>query len=433
VSEQGGIPVGCGIDYGSSNSAVALAYDDRVEVVGDAAGEALAPSTLYLHRDGRRVAGTRASELFFRSGHERTICARCSLAPYGVSDCRQFRRAGSCNDSRLLWSVKRDLANLGFAGTNSWATDFPVVELVAVTLAHLRRRAERASGEEVTRVVLGHPVVFAGAAGDPASAANATARARLCEAAVLGGFEEVELCPEPVAAGLAGDDASGTVLLADFGAGTYDVAVLDRRGTSLRVDALDGVDVGGSRFDEVLFETVVAPELGLHELPSWLFNDLKSLSGVMLLMADPDLRSLLERLGGPASRAVAAILFSGHAYQFYRAIEAAKIELSRHERAELVAEVPGLSLRTTVSRTHFETAVGPELDTVGAVTVRALEAAGRRPADVDVVAVTGGSSQIPVFQRLLRSLCPGAELRREAAFTSVVRGLGTRARALWKR
>jgi hypothetical chaperone protein len=423
--------VGCGIDYGSSNSAVALAFPDRVEVVGDAAGDSLAPSTLYLHRDGRRVAGTRASELFFRSGHERTICARCSLAQYGVSDCRQFRRAGSCNDSRLLWSVKRDLANLGFAGTNSWAADFPVVELVAVTLALLRRRAERASGEEVTRVVLGHPVVFAGAAGDPASAANVTARRRLCEAAVLAGFEEVELCPEPEAAGLAGDEASGSVLLADFGAGTYDVAVLDRRGTALTVEALDGVDVGGSRFDEVLFETAVAPELGLHELPSWLFNDLKSLSGVMLLMADPDLPSLLDRLGGPASRAAAAILFGGHAYRFYRAIEAAKIALSSQETAELVAEVPGLSLRTAVRRTHFETAVGPELETIAAVTRRALDAAGRSPRDVDVVAVTGGSSQIPVFQRLLRSICPSAELRREAAFTSVVRGLGTRAMRLW--
>jgi hypothetical chaperone protein len=431
VSDRDGLPVGCGIDYGSSNSAVALAFPDRVEVVGEAAGDALAPSTLYLHRDGRRVAGTRAPELFFRSGHERTICARCSLAEYGVSDCRQFRRAGSCNDSRLLWSVKRDLANLGFAGTNSWATDFPVVELVAVTLGLLRRRAERACGEEVTRVVLGHPVVFAGAAGDPASRANVTARARLREAAALAGFVEVELCPEPEAAGLAGDQTSGSVLLADFGAGTYDVAVLDRSPTALTVEALDGVDVGGSRFDEVLFETVVAPELGLLELPSWLFNDLRSLSGVMLLMADPDLRSLLERIGGPASRAAAAILYSGHAYRFYRAIEAAKIALSSREKVELTAEVPGLSLRATVSRTHFETAVGPELDTVGEVTLRALAAAGRRAHDVDVVAVTGGSSQIPVFQRLMRSLCPGAELRREAAFTSVVRGLGTRARALW--
>lgn len=431
MSEQNGIPVGCGIDYGSSNSAIALAFPDRIEVVGEDGAAALVPSALYLHRDGRRVAGARASELFFRSGHERTVCGRCTLARYGVSDCRQFRRAGSCNDSRLLWSVKRDLANLGFAGTDSWATEFPVTELVAVTLELLRRRAERATGEELTRVVLGHPVVFAGAAGDPSSKANLTARERLREAAGLAGFEEVELCPEPEAAGLAGEAAPGSVLLADFGAGTYDVAVLSRRDGELMVDALDGVDIGGSRFDEVLFETVVGPELGLLELPSWLFNDLKSLSGVMLLMADPDLSGLLERLGRAASRSVAAILYSGHAYGFFKAIEAAKIELSTSETAELVAEVPGLSLRTTLTRTHFETAVAPELETLEAVTRRALEAARLRPEDIDVVAVTGGSSQIPVFQRLLRALCPRAELRQEAAFTSVVRGLGTRALALW--
>jgi len=261
VSRHSGLPVGCGIDYGSSNSAVALAYHDGVEVVGKTPMDALAPSVLYLDRDGRRVAGSRASELFFRTGHQRTICARCGLAQYGVSDCRQFRRAGSCNDSRLLWSVKRDLSNLGFAGTNSWATDFQVTELVAVTLALLRRRAERVSGEEVTRAVIGHPVVFAGAAGDPGSRANATARERLLEAAAVAGFTEVELCPEPEAAGLAGDPVPGTVLLADFGAGTYDVAVLSRRSGSLTVEALEGVDIGGSRFDEVVFETVVAPEL----------------------------------------------------------------------------------------------------------------------------------------------------------------------------
>jgi hypothetical chaperone protein len=111
--------------------------------------------------------------------------------------------------------------------------------------------------------------------------------------------------------------------------------------------------------------------------------------------------------------------------------ETAKIALSSSETAELVAEVPGLALRTTVTRAHFESAVGPELEALEAVTVRALAAAGRRPQDIDVVAVTGGSSQIPAFQRMLRALCPQAELRHEAAFTSVVRGLGLRARALW--
>jgi hypothetical chaperone protein len=431
VMQEMGQVVGCGIDYGSSNSAVALAYTDRVEVVVDAADEALAPSALYLHRDGSKIAGHDASQLFFRTGHHRTICARCSLARYGVSECRQFRRAGSCNDSRLLWGVKRDLANLGFAGTNSWATDFPVTELVVITLALLKRRAERVAGADVRRVVIGHPVVFAGAAGDPSSRANTTARARLAEAAQVAGFVDVALCPEPEAAALADDARQGSVMLCDFGAGTYDVAVLRRREGELSVEALDGIDIGGSRFDEVLFETVVGPQLGLPELPSWLFNEMKSLSGVMLLMADPDLRSLLERLGGPASRVVAAILYGGYAYGFYKAMEATKIELSTRDAATLTSEVPGVELCTTVSRAHFETSIGPELDELAAVTRRALAAAGLRPSDVDVVAVTGGSSQVPAFQRMLGGLCPRAELRREAVFTSVVRGLGARARSLW--
>jgi hypothetical chaperone protein len=429
---RGADVIGCGIDYGSSNSAVALATRGSVEVIGEAKGDALVPSVVYLHRDGRRVAGTAAPELFFSTGHERTFCASCSLARYGVSDCRQFRRAGSCNDARLLWSVKRDLANLGFAGTNSWATDFPVTELVVITLAKLKRQAEGAAGEPLTRVVIGHPVVFAGGGPDPASRANVTGRRRLVEAARLAGFEEIELCPEPEAAALAGDAAEGTVLLADFGAGTYDVAVLEqRRGGQLRVLALDGVDIGGSRFDEILFETVVAPELRLTELPSWLQNDLRSLSGVMLLMADPDLSGLLERIGGQPARTAAAILYSGHAYRFYRAVEAAKIDLSSRDAIDLAISIPGVDLRRRVTRTHFETSVGPELDELAGVTRRAAAAAGLRLEDVDVLAVTGGSSQVPVFQRLLRSLCPAAELRQESAFTSVVRGLGVRARDLW--
>jgi hypothetical chaperone protein len=423
--------IGCGIDYGSSNSAVAIAYADRVEVVSEMEGDALAPSTLYLHRDGRRVAGAASEGLFFSTGHERTICAQCSLARYGVSDCRQFRRAGSCNDSRLLWSVKRDLANLGFAGTNSWATDFPVTDLVAVTLAMLRSRAEKASGTRVTRVVVGHPVVFAGAAGAPDGPANQEGRARLVEAARTAGFSEVELCPEPEAAALSGEERSGTVLLADFGAGTYDVAVLDQRQGSLSVEALAGVDLAGSRFDEVLFETVVAPELGLMELPSWLLHELRSLTGVMLLMADPDLKSLLERIGTAAARTVSRLLFGGQAFRFYKGIESAKIALSSRDSTDLVSDVPGAPLRVRITRAQFEASIKPELDVLEAVTLRALRAASLVAPDVDVVATTGGSSQVPAFQGMLRGLFPNAEMRREAAFTSVAHGLGARARALW--
>jgi hypothetical protein len=72
-------PVGYGIDFGTSNSAVAVAYADRVEVVTVGSSKTL-PSFVYLHRAGRRTAGDEAVKTFLKSGHEKTDCWSCSLA-----------------------------------------------------------------------------------------------------------------------------------------------------------------------------------------------------------------------------------------------------------------------------------------------------------------------------------------------------------------
>src|SRR5215472_19003089 len=164
------IPLGYGVDFGTSNSAISIAYEDRVEVVslGETQATRTLPSFVYLHRAGRRQAGDEAIRTFLVSGHEKTDCWNCPLAPYGWdTDCRQYRKGDGCNDARLLSGVKHELAKLGFAGTNSWATDFSVGTLVSVVLARLKREADHASGHDVGSVVVGHPVVFAGA--DPAN------------------------------------------------------------------------------------------------------------------------------------------------------------------------------------------------------------------------------------------------------------------------
>jgi hypothetical chaperone protein len=125
-------PIAYGIDFGTSNSAVSIAYADHVALVtvpGGGAARTL-PSIIYLDRDGRRTAGHEALREFLVTGHRKTDCWRCSLAPYGWdTDCRQYRKGGGCNDARLLSGVKHDLARLGFSGTNSWAPDFSVAEL----------------------------------------------------------------------------------------------------------------------------------------------------------------------------------------------------------------------------------------------------------------------------------------------------------------
>jgi hypothetical chaperone protein len=432
VVNPGTAPVGYGIDFGTSNSAISIAYPDRVEVLalGRSRSAMTLPSFVYLHRGGRRAAGDEAVKTFLKSGHEKTDCWNCALAPYGWdTDCRQYRKGGGCNDARLLSGVKHELAKVGFAGTNSWATDFTVGALVAVVLKRLKDEADAAVAEGAPRVVLGHPVVFAGSDPDHRAASDAEAFRRLEQAAVEAGFEEVAFLSEPTAAVIGEPSHRGVEIAVDFGGGTFDVAVMDSRDGEPRIAGLSGVAVGGEMLDGVLFETSVGPALGLEVLPNWLFNELRTASSVRLLMADPGIPAILARVGGKAGELAHALLYEGYAYDFYKAIEAAKIALSSAEVTEL--RFSPLGLQVTLRRSAFESMIRPELDLVREAIGRALDEARVQPDDVDRVLLTGGSAYIPAFRGDLAQTFGEDRLEQRDAFTAVVHGLGVRAQQLW--
>ncbi len=425
-------PVGYGIDFGTTNSAISVAYADRVEVLalGPSRSAMTLPSFVYLHRGGSRAAGDEAVKTFLKSGHEKTDCWNCALAPYGWdTDCRQYRKGGGCNDARLLSGVKHDLAKVGFAGTNSWATDFTVGSLVAVVLRRLKNEADAAVAEGARRLVLGHPVVFAGADPSHRAASEAEAFGRLEKAAIEAGFEEVAFLPEPTAAVIGEPTHHGVEIAVDFGGGTFDVAVMDSRDGESRIAGLSGVAVGGEVLDGVLFETSVGPALGLEVLPNWLFNELRTASSVRLLMADPSIPAILARIGGKAAELARALLYEGYAYDFYKAIEAAKIALSSSEVTEL--QFSPLGLHVTLRRSAFESIIRPELDLVSEAIERALDEARIQAADVERVLLTGGSAYIPAFRDDLARIFGEDRLEQRDAFTAVVHGLGVRAQQLW--
>ena len=425
-------PLGYGIDFGTSNSAVSVAYADRVEVVAmnkDRSSMTL-PSFVYLHRAGRRAAGDQAVKTFLKSGHEKTDCWKCPLAPYGWdTDCRQYRKGGGCSDARLLSGVKHELAKLGFVGTNSWATDFSVGTLVSVVLKRLKNEADAATGQATTSVVLGHPVVFAGADPDDRAASDKEAFRRLEDGARQAGFEEVAFLPEPTAAVIGEATHHGVEIAVDFGGGTFDVAVMDSRDGDPKIAGISGVAVGGEILDGVLFETSVGPALGLDVLPSWLFNELRTASSVRLLMADPGIPSILSRIGGTEADLVHALLYDGHAYDFYKAIESAKIALSNANETEL--RFPPLGLTVTLHRSAFESMIRPELDLVRKAIAQALATANVSANDVNRVLLTGGSAYIPAFRADLAETFGRDRLEQRDAFTAVVHGLGVRAQQLW--
>ncbi|HEX4216165.1 MAG TPA: Hsp70 family protein [Candidatus Dormibacteraeota bacterium] len=424
--------IGCGIDFGTSNSAVSVAYPDRVEVVRvETGGTPSLPSVAFLHRDGLRLAGVDAAERYFAVAAERTSCADCSLVAYGFSDCRHYQRDGGCADSRLVTGIKRDLGRMEGPVTHSWAVDFRVPDLAEAIMRGLRGPAGEHGGGAPFRCVVGHPVVFP-AATDSASSAQELALSQLGEAARQAGFEEVEFFPEPIAAVMDEHLDDGWVLSVDFGGGTYDVALIRVEAGEPEVRALGGVAIGGEQIDEALFETRIAPAMGLDRLPNWLANELRSLAGARQLLMDPRLPGVLDGIGTAASRVASRILYGGFVFSFYKRLEAAKISLSSQREVRVEFHRQGVNLDLQVERGELEGVCSPELDRVIEATRETLQRAGLDGSEVGRVLRTGGSSRMPAFIRRIAELCPDARLEERDAFTGVARGLGARARQLWQ-
>ncbi|HET7465134.1 MAG TPA: Hsp70 family protein, partial [Candidatus Dormibacteraeota bacterium] len=118
-----------------------------------------------------------------------------------------------------------------------------------------------------------------------------------------------------------------------------------------------------------------------------------------------------------------------HAYDFYRAIETAKIELSDADVTSLTYAPLGLDV--PIRRSAFESMIRPELDTVKQTIAAAMTEGGVAATDVDRVLVTGGSGQIPAFRNDLAEMFGASRLEQRDAFTAVVHGLGVRAQQVW--
>lgn len=445
-------PLAYGIDFGTTNSSISIAYADRVEVVELAAGEMpwSLRSLVYLHRDDNRAVGREGVEQYLVTGSARPRCSSCALVDRfnggTYSDCGQYRPGGGCHDSRLISGLKSELSQPDFKATHSWATDFSLAGLVAIVLRRLKASADELCGSNVQRLVLGHPVLFAGAEGPEASLRQATALDRLKEAAVLAGFQEVVLLDEPAAAVMDEPLEEGLVLAVDFGGGTFDVALMEFSPGSGEVIGLQGAAVGGELFDRLLFDAKIAPALGLSEpfvsptgkvftLPNWFRGLLSTLAGAKYLLGDPNVTSLLREYagyeGGERLTMIEEILYGGHAFHFYQAIEDAKIRLSTEAATSIEFHRPGVDVSVEVTRREFESLIASSMAVIRKQIESTLDEAGVHADDVDLVLRTGGSSGISCFVRMLEEMFGAAKVHERPAFTTVVHGLGTFARGEW--
>lgn len=404
----------CGIDFGTSNSAVGVSRNARAHLLPVQEGATSVPTALFFSfEDDSRSHGREA-----------------------------MRRYLSHEEGRLMRSIKSLL------GTSLWSETTQVKhrrydfsDIVADYLRFLRTAAARETGAEPAHVVLGRPVFFI----DDDPVADAEAQSQLEQAARTAGFSHVEFQLEPIAAALhyeSGIDTEEIALVADIGGGTSDFSVVrvspqSARKADRRSDVLgcSGVHVGGTDFDRLLSLAALMPYLGLRsnlkregmEAPSWYFADLATWHRINFLYdakVIAEVKTVRRDSAEPVKiERLLRVLEARIGHELLGRIEEAKIAVGAHPATtmSLAGITKGMALR--ISRDRFEAAIAECLGNIEARIGEVLAQAGLGAADVGTVFLTGGSSAVPAVRAAISRAVPGARLVEGDAFGSVATGL----------
>jgi hypothetical chaperone protein len=423
-----------GLDFGTTNSAIALAQADG--------STRLAGFTL----DGQPTSTFR-SVLYFNP--DDNLYGREPHALAGPRAIEAYRDAGTGAGGRFIQSLKSFLASRLFEGTHVFGWKFSLEDLIAIILRALRDAATAQFGARPGRVLIGRPVHFVvGGAGETDAERDAAALDRLRRAAARAGFDDVVFEYEPVAAAYQyerGLDHDELVLIGDFGGGTSDFCLIrlgpaarresDRRRTILGVD---GVPLAGNAFDARLVRAVVSPALGLGTLrqsergqtlpiPSWIYSRLERWEDMSMLASPATMETLrqLRRQALEPTRIDGLIqLIQGDlGYLLYQEVERAKLALSLADQTPFVFDLLPTAIARDLQRPEFDEWIGTDLARIATCVDRLLDACAVPPSAVDRVFLTGGSSLVPSVRDLFIRRFGADHLRGGDELTTVARGL----------
>ncbi|EWY42187.1 molecular chaperone [Skermanella stibiiresistens SB22] len=426
-----------GIDFGTTNSAVAVADDTG-------------PSRLVPLQAAGRSFDTFRSVLFFERQEDRL---GSKLVHWAGPEAIEAYLDGE-GEGRFVQSVKSYLAARDFTGTNILGKQFAIEPLVALILKDLKAKAEASAGPLPGTVVVGRPAHFVGDGGEDA---EAMALDRLRDAFGRAGLTDIRFELEPVAAAYhyeSGLERDELVLIADFGGGTSDFCLLrvgpkararSAAGASRANDILGvgGVGIAGDSFDSRIVEHCVTPHLGkgtryrsmdgqMLPMPVWPFEYMRRWHLLSFLNTQQTRRMLADilRTAEEPDRisALITVIEDGLGFHLHRAVEQAKVALSASPVTQFRFALPGTVIETPIRREDFEDWVTPETTAIASCVDDLMARTGIAAAEVDRVFLTGGSSFIPVIRKIFADRFGEGKLRTGGELTSVASGLALAAR-----
>ena len=349
-----------GIDLGTTNSVVAIMEGDQPKVLINRSGNRTTPSVVGFSEKGEVLVGQTAK-------HQQVTNPKNTV--FSVKRFMGRRHNEVAGEEKMvpyeIHGGPEEYVKVGVRGK-----EYTPEQISAFILQDLKKTAEDYLGEPVTEAVITVPAYF-----------NDAQRQATKNAGEIAGLKVLRVLPEPTAAALAyGLDRKKNekILVFDLGGGTFDVSVLDVGDGIFEVLSISGdTHLGGDDFDEVVI--------------NYLAEEFRKKEGIDLRKDPMALQRLKE------------------------AAEKAKIELSNAMETSvnlpfITADASGPKhLQETITRTRFEQLIAPLVDKCKQPVLSALKDAKLEAKAIDEVVLVGGSTRVPMVQKMVKDLFAGKE------------------------
>ena len=341
-----------GIDLGTTNSVVSVMEGGEPKVIVNAEGSRITPSVVGFAKNGERLVGQVAKRQAVTNPENTVFSIKRFMG-------RKFEEV---NEEMKMVPYRVERASNGDVRVSAEGKLFSPPEISAMILQKLKQAAEDYLGEKVDRAVITVPAYF-----------NDSQRQATKDAGEIAGLKVERLVNEPTAAALAyGLDKKKdeTIAVYDFGGGTFDISVLEVGEGVVEVKSTNGdTHLGGDNIDQRLID--------------WIIEEFRKDQGIDLSKDKMALQRLRE------------------------GAEKAKIELSSTLSTDvnlpfITADQNGPKhLNLQLTRAKFEQLVGDIVQKTMGPLKQALSDAGLKPSDIDEVVLVGGSTRIPLVQKLV--------------------------------